>query len=182
MKRMMKRLFLIAIFAVITSPLQAGTPEEVVEEYINHIKEQGLPGVSFFFHPDEVMSFHATLKPLIEESLKDPDESQLFIPFRSNSDTTELVPIPPREFMDLFMGWMSEMNPGIEEAIRQSTIEVVGHVPEGELNHVVVRLTTTTEGTSVKQMQVYTTRDHKGEPLLMLTGNMQSIIRAMESQ
>ncbi|MEW6304069.1 MAG: hypothetical protein AB1705_11390 [Verrucomicrobiota bacterium] len=171
-------LFSLAILAASTCASQAQTPEEVVAGYFEKIKAGGGNTVAALMHPDELKKFHAMMTPVVEGALASP-QAKAFQKFADPSDPAKKRTMTDAEFMNLFMEWVELVQPGAMAALKGATIEALGHVSEGEVKHVVVRVKVKSEGLEVEKMSVLSVKNFQGVPKLTLTGEMKGIAEAL---
>jgi len=178
---MMKHLRLAALILISVS-LFARSPEEAVRNYIETIKKDGFGSAARLFHPDELAKFRQMLSPVIADALKEDDGRLLFGRFASPQDKTVVRPFSDEEFMKTFWLCIEQAQPQLSAVLKTASIEVLGHVDEGEIKHVVTRMRVTRDGDAVEKMDVISARDFKGEPMIMLTGEIKQLAEALRRQ
>lgn len=86
----------------------------------------------------------------------------------------------PKDFFAFSMAEIVAAVPGLGEALRGSSLEVIGEIGEGDrLVHVVVRTSAESMGIGMTEVSVLTTAKSEGEYRLMLSGQIESIATAI---
>jgi len=179
----MKYLLLLLWVAVLAHPCFAqDTPEEVVSRYFEQLASEGIGQVGSLMHPDELRKFRDMMVPIVDQALKTPDQAALFAAFADSSNGQEVRRFTDEGFMNTFMEWVAMMQPGFTDILKNATIETLGHVEEGDVQHVVVRMTMNVEGLEIEKMSVLSVKDFNGQPRMLLTGEMKGIADALQQQ
>jgi hypothetical protein len=176
------RSYIVSLVTLVVTglPLLVETPEQVVTAYFEKMKSGGLNTVAVLMHPDELQKFRLMLTPIIEGGLASPQGKQAFQKFADANDPSKLRPLNDSEFMNLFMEWVQNINPGMTAALKDATVEALGHVREKDMKHVVVRMKLKSEGIEIEKMSVISVKDHQGVPKMLLTGEMKGIAEALK--
>ena len=179
-KTVMRMYFLVAfIFAVSVTQMYAETPEEVVSSYFEKLKTGGINTVAALMHPDELRKFREMLTPVIGDGLTS-DPAKTFQKFADPTDPTKIRKLTDAEFMNLFMEWVEAVQPGVTAILKGATVEAIGHIREGEVKHVVVRMKMKSEGIEIEKMSVVSVKDFQGVPKMILTGEMKGMAEALK--
>lgn len=179
-RRFMRYLLLLLALTVCTA--HAKTPEETIRTYVDEIKVGGLGRIAGLMHPDELEKFRGMLRPFIDKALKEDEGRAEFGQFAEASDKTKQKQLSPEGFMSLFLTWFEGVQPQLSEVLKASTFEVIGHVKEGEVSHVVVRMRAKVEGVEIEQLSVMSTKDHQGTAKMMLSGEIKQMAEMLRSQ
>ncbi len=157
----------------------ADTPEAATERFLQLMKEQRWDAVAEMFHPDEMKRFHGMFVEILEtlESTDDEDIEQFAAIFGVES-SADLKAKTPNEFFAGLFGTLIGMAGGISF----DKLDVLGHVVEGDKVHVVTRVTMSTMGFSMTQMEVVTMTRHEDKWAVMMTGKIEGMVQAMKAQ
>lgn len=157
------------------------SPEDLVNQYFQAFRGGDLETMATLMHPDELASMQKELIPIIAQGIDavesgtavDPLQLKLF----SDTDSIEVISNePPADFFVRFMSWINRMNPMMQESIRDSAIQTIGHVTEtDEIAHVVYRITIMAQGTRVSQVNVMPAKKLDDEWKLMMSGEIKGI-------
>ena len=90
------------------------------------------------------------------ESGQDRD---LFKEFTQGDTLAQVQNYSPTEFFSRFLRWVMVINPGMVDILKQSTTKTIGHVsekmPDGEVIHVVYRMTSLVEGMTISKIDLF---------------------------
>lgn len=179
----MRYLFLLFCVALLSQQCVAqSTPEEVVDTYFEQMASSRLDQIGYLMHPEELSKFRDMMNPIVTQALQTPEQAEVFAVFADSTNKQEIKALSDEEFMGTFMEWIAAIQPGFADVLKTATIETLGHITEGDVQHVVVRMTMSVEGIDVKKMSVMSLKDHNGEPRMMLTGEMEGIAAAFGQQ
>lgn len=173
--------YLILITALIVSTIQAETPEDVIRSYVDKIKSDGLGGVAGLMHPDELTKFQNMMSPVIEEALNDSEGRMMFGRFTRSFDEGTLGQLTAEEFMATFLQSLEAIQPQLSEILKSASVEVIGHVNEGDVSHVVARFRTQMGGMEIEKMTVMSTKDYQGSAKMMLSGEIKQMAEVLRS-
>lgn len=179
-KRSMRYLVLIAALAL--PAMHAKTPEEVIRSYVDRVKAGGLDSVASLMHPDELAKFHGMMQPVIDEALTEQEGRAVFGRFAENADETKQRPLSHEEFMSVFLQCLEAIQPQLSQVLKASSVEVLGHVKEAEVSHVVARFRTKIQGMEIEKMTVMSTKDDKGAAKMMLSGEIKQMAEVLRAR
>ena len=163
--------------------VSAATPEDVIQSYFEKVGREGFGTIAELMHPDELKKFHDMLGPIVSEALGEAgDDAEMFKSFADPTDSKKVATLSDAQFMNTFMAWIEALRPDLRSMIKGAKIETLGHVTEGELSHVVVRMTMSTQGMSVEQLSVMSIRDFQGTPMMILSGEMKGVAESLKRQ
>jgi hypothetical protein len=166
---MTRSLLALLLIIVLSVPARARTPEEIVSDYVTATKQEGLTGIARFIHPDELARFRAGVEPAIRLALANDRTRAVFLKFADPADVRRLKSFAnDGEFLATFMDWVSRERAKAPRLNKNAVVTTLGHVDEGDLCHVVLRIGLAPEKPDTDQITVITTKLHEGEPLLML--------------
>jgi hypothetical protein len=170
----------IGIFLFSLADLSAETPEQVVSSYFGKLQNGASNTIAPLMHPDELRKFRETMVPIVETGLKSPQAS-LFQKFANPEAPSSMRLLTDAEFINIFMEWLEMIQPAMATIIKSATIEPVGHVVEGDLRHVVIRMKVkNTEGVEIEKLNVVTLKDYQGTPKMMMTSEMKGVAESMK--
>lgn len=149
-------------------PVFANTPEEVVTEYIESVTSDDFGKAGRLFHPIAVMDFRRDIEPLIEKAVRGRSGRQMFGGFIDPYNPKTLKSMTDEEFMRAFARWMKTWREETLAMLTKTEFTVLGHVPDGDNNHVIIRLNADYNGTPWETVIIRTTRDHEGKQLLII--------------
>jgi len=176
------RLLVCLALLFLSLPRLSATPEAAVRAYVAAVKTGGLGSVARLMHPEELAKFQEMMKPVIELALTESEGREVFGRFSDSADETKLRALNSEAFMTTFLESIEALQPEISELLKSAEIEVLGHVKEGVVSHVVTRLRVRARGATLEQMTVMSTRDHEGTERLMLSGEIRQLAEALRSQ
>jgi hypothetical protein len=177
----MRQLATALVLLLCSNQLFADSPEYIVSAYFQKVKKDGFTSISELMHPDELRKMHEMMLPIIAESLMSED-APTFKGFADKSDPKTVAKMTDAEFMNRFMTWVSDLQPALRQIISGATIETLGHVVEGDLKHVVVRMKMNSNGIDIEKMSVMTVKDFEGKPRMTLSGEMKGVAESLKRQ
>lgn len=175
-------LILISAFLLSTSfrAVAAETPEQVCEQYLAAVKQQGMIAVPDFIHPEELQRFKDMLMPLFREG-GSPNREDLIHGFFGRSATPESVEaMLPEEFMRGFMSIADAQMKNLNVTIGKT--EIVGSITEGTTVHLVTRATAGTDDLKLTQLEVASLKPSGDTWRLLLSGRLEGMAQAFRAQ
>lgn len=153
--------------------------KETVDAYMNALIARDYGKVASMMHPSEL----AKVKRLIVALAAGAE--------RNNQPLTELLPegatakdVPNLSGEALFAALMKgalSRSAAKNMDLSQTTVQTVGVVREEPLTHGVCRVSVTIEGTTIEKMSVITLRDTQQGPRVMLTGELNGLVKRIET-
>lgn len=174
------RILTLLVFLLSAVSLPAQTPEQIVTSYFEKLKTGGINTVAELMHPNELRKFRDMLTPIVEGGLASEEQETLFQKFADPKNPTKMRPLDDSQFMNAFMEWMVSLQPGVTAALKDATVEALGHVREDDIQHVVVRMKMKTRGIEIEKMTVLSVSEYQGVPKLMLTGEIKGMAEALK--
>lgn len=178
--RLLRSLALL-LLTLACAALRAQTPEDTIRSYIEQVKTGGLGSVAPHMHPDELVKFREMMAPVIDLALEEKEGRAVFGRFSEPSDETKQKKLSPQEFMATFMQCLDAIMPLIAEALKNASADILGHVKEGDVSHVVLRFKSKLNGIEVEKMTVMSTKDYKGAAKMMLSGEIKQMAEAIRA-
>ena len=160
-----------------------GEATEVATKAHDAFRQTDWKTYASWMHPEALRRFESILRPAFDvmiqvDSAGNPPEEFKF--YDSTIKTEEFLSMRPQEFFAFSMGEITKAVPGLGEALRGSSIEVIGEIQEGDsLVHVVVRTSAEAMGVGMTEVSVLTTRQSEGQYRLMLSGQIEGLATAV---
>lgn len=152
------------------------TPEAGFEGFMAAMRAGDWEAYADMMHTDALAEFQSALS-----GLADIDESgEVARTLFGVEDPAELGDLTPEEFFARFMGTMSRM-PMMEGVIQSASGSVIGSVPEGDVVHVVYRISMQLEGETISKVEVAPFRKEGDEWRALLTGSIQEMMQALRA-
>ena len=132
-----------------------------------------------WMHPEALDRFESILRPVFDAVIQVDSTGNMpeeFKWFDRTINTQEFLNMTPKDFFAFSMAELVAAVPGLGDAMKGSTMEVIGEIPEGDtLVHVVVRTSAEAMGMGMTEVSVLTTRKSEGEYRLMLSGQIEGL-------
>lgn len=162
-----------------------GTPESLIVQYFNAFKTSDLDVMASIMHDGELAKLKRELLPVVERGIASVKSGigQDEVAKRLFSDTDDIETIraeSPQQFFIRFMEWVQTMNPNMKNAMSGATINPIGHVLEGDVAHVVYRVSVDFSGTKMNQVTVMSAKKQDGDWKLMMTGEIEGMGRLLQ--
>ncbi|MAE29951.1 MAG: hypothetical protein CMJ87_13365 [Planctomycetes bacterium] len=153
-------------------------PEAAFDAYMATMQANDWDAAATLMHPDALAELHETFIALARKDGAG-EVARLFFDVQSAEEVAALT--PAQGFVRLMAGLMA-LKPGMGQAFRDSTAQVIGTVPEGDVVHVLYRLEMNTSGRPISKLAVSPFRLHDGEWRALLTGELEGLIQALKGQ
>ncbi len=181
----MTKTFRPALLAAALVVLAAGaahaqaTPEDVARRYYETFRASDWAANAAMMHPEALAQFKGIFTQIAD--LADADSSVTDLQQMFGVATgAELKALPDAQLYSRFLSNILGQQEELRQILASSSVEVLGHVPEGaDKAHVVYRMTMGFMGSSMTQMQVMSLKREGGEWKVLLTGDMQNIMGAI---
>jgi hypothetical protein len=171
---------LAAALVVLASRASAqATPEDVARRYYETFRSSDWAANAAMMHPEALAQFKGIFTQLAD--LADADSSVADLQQMFGVQTgAELKALPDAQLYSRFLSNILGQQEELRQILASSSVEVLGHVPEGaDKAHVVYRMTMGFLGSSMTQMQVMSLQKEGGQWKVLLTGDMQNIMGAI---
>jgi hypothetical protein len=155
----------------------ATTPEQLAQEYMTALKNEGIGVSARYIHPDELARFKDMLMPVMLADLGKPQPQ--FVPNVYGPINAEQLKAMPG--VDILSGLLKVVGDQLS-GVKFESVDVLGTVREGEIAHVVARLKVQVEEVRLTQMDVISAKAYKGEWMLLLTGELEGLAAAFSKQ
>jgi hypothetical protein len=161
-------------------------PEEVAHTYIRGLADQRLTVVAETMHPaalDRFKQILVRIAEMIEAAPADrkPPEKMVSALFGESGLSTVKVD-PPNEVFVRFMSNLTTFVPQIREMTAGSEYQVIGHVDEGNMAHVVFRATLRRGKVEMTKMEVLSLKRDGTQWKVMLTDDLTDLIVGLGRQ
>lgn len=176
MTRPLVLIFALACALAPTSPAQPSTPEEVAVAYTEAITAGDLALASQFFHPDALSQFKDFFIEIAHLDVDDTEDFESVFGF----ELAEIESMTPEVAFQVFMGFVLGEHEELAMMLQDMTLEVIGHVMEGEdLAHVVSRNRIQLFGFQYEQVDVVSLQLHEGQWMMLLSAELAGMIEMM---
>ena len=88
------------------------------------------------------------------------------------------VEMSPAQTFETVMQGMTAATPMMQTMLQSAKADVLGSVPEGDVQHVLYRMSMDVNGVALSQVEVISFKEHEGQWRAMLTGDMDRPMRA----
>ena len=160
-----------------------GEATEVATKAYDAFRQADWETYASWMHPEALGRYESILRPVFDAVIQVDSTGNMpgeFKWFDSTINTEEFLNMTPKDFFAFSMTEIVAAVPGLGEALRGSSLEVIGEIGEGDrLVHVVVRTSAESMGMGMTEVSVLTTAKSEGEYRLMLSGQIESIATAI---
>ena len=158
---------------------KAVAPEKMVSKYYESVVINDMESITVNMHPDELIKFKNMMQPVFLSLMKESDRLAP-LTFTRGESIEKIELDTPEQFFTRFMGFYTTIQPGIKDVVQNSTIETLGHVKEGDLAHVVLRMTSSLKKSEVVRLLVFSLKKDRDEWKTMLTGEVKDFARMIK--
>lgn len=154
--RTLRLLLLIALMCP-ALVLAAPSPEEVANGHLIAIKEANWAAYTASLHPEALKRFQTMMIPAAEAAMaaNSPAGKSILERVFDNADVAKLKAAPPPEFFKIFITNWAEKNRGFTQTMKNATIQMLGHVSEGDRTaHAIYRMTIPAGSAKVTKVEV----------------------------
>jgi hypothetical protein len=142
--------FAAAVFALVSVSALAGTPEDAARKFCEAMKKDGFMGMFAEYHPDEI----AKIDDMILAIFSDTDDAEFKRVLGAGETLDSLKKLPRGAVAKRFAGVLGEMTPQLTEATRTLESAILGHVMDGDIAYVVMKLKVKVEGVDIEMVDV----------------------------
>ena len=157
----------------------SGEATEVATKAYDAFRQADWETYASWMHPEALDRFESILRPVFDAVIQVDSTGNMpeeFKWFDRTINTQEFLNMTPKDFFAFSMAELVAAVPGLGDAMKGSTMEVIGEIPEGDtLVHVVVRTSAEAMGMGMTEVSVLTTRKSEGEYRLMLSGQIEGL-------
>lgn len=133
------------------------SPEEVANGHLIATKEADWAAYTASLHPEALKRFKAMMIPAAEaaRAANSPAGKSIIERVFDNADIGKLKAATPPEFFQTFITNWSAKNRGFTQTMKNATIQMLGHVSEGDKQaHAIYRMTIPTGSAKVTKVEV----------------------------
>lgn len=152
------------------------TPEQVVERYYDTFRSGDYAANAAMMDPAALEELKSTVAQLVE-TVGDEGSDELRATFGVGS-AAELRALAPEALYERMLR-STLGDEEMREILQQAEIRVLGHVPEGEVAHVVYRMRVSFGGVEVDQVQIAPVRRTPEGWRVMLTGSLAGMMQGL---
>jgi len=152
--------------------IPTNNPERLVTRMLEAMRSDNWPVVATLLHPEALASFHRIVTSFIAADVTGVAGKH----FLQLKDAESVAALTPEVVFARCMGSMTTMVPSMNEMFQSSSTAILGSVAEGDMVHVVYRLTMTLEGAPLSKVMVLTAKRHDSEWRSLLTADMDAVV------
>ena len=152
------------------------TPEAVAKDALAALKENRVADFAKAMHPDALKRLKETLLSVVDVAEEKGKVDEALSLFKDARTVDELRQLDDAAFFTAFLEGMMRLQPKMREAFRGTTLDVIGHVPEGpDVAHVVYRATVDLGETKTTKVAVVSLRRMDGGWGMLLTSDIEGM-------
>ena len=184
-------LLALAVAALVPNPLLGNsqpptgenTPEAIATRALAALKENRIADFAKEMHPEALASMKASLLEVVDAAEEKGRVAEALSIFKGVKEADQLRKMNDAEFFTAFFDGMLSLQPRIRDTFKGMTLEVVGHVPEGnDVVHVVYRGTATVGEVKISKMSVMSLKADGDSWRMLLTGDIEGMAAMMKLQ
>ena len=184
-------LCMLALLFMLTESLHGQTratsgdksPEAVATRALTALKESRIADFAKTMHPEALKQLKATLLEVVAEAEKQERVDEVLTIFKNVNSADDLRKLDDVAFFTAFFEGVMQLQPRIRDALQGTTLDVIGHVPEGpDVIHVVYRGTVTQGDVKVSKMSVMSLKSHGDDWGMLLTGDIEGMAAMLKRQ
>lgn len=184
-----RALLALVVGSVTAFPLGAAAedqkPEQIANEYIRAMSDQRVNVVADCMHPAALDNFKTILVEMgaaIERAPADRRPDRMINALFGDDGITKIKDGEPRELFVQFMSNLMVFLPQICEMTAGSEYQIIGHVEEGNLAHVVFRATLRRGEAKLTKMEVLTVKREGLGWKVLLTDDLANLVIGLGRQ
>lgn len=155
------------------------SPEEAAEDYFQAMQNEGLLATSRFMHPSALAEFKAMVMPVYDAEHASGGRQLLDMTFSPGLDYAQLQAMDPMDFLNGFMTVVTAQNGNVP--LQFDKLEVLGTIAEGEIRHVLTRVTMGAGDMALSQIEVLSFLPYEDTWLLQLNMDLKGLATALRS-
>lgn len=175
----MKRYFYTFALAACLLPtwgMAQSSPEQVARQYVQAVKTHGIAAAPRYMHAKEQERFKAMLLPLLQT---EDGLSLAATLFGASQTAVELSAMPAADFMEgIFKAIGRQMS---AQQMSVGDTQIIGTVKEGEVAHVLTRISVGTGDLKITRMSVISMLPEGDSWKLMLSGQVEGLAQAFKA-
>lgn len=150
------------------------TPEAAFEGFMAAMRAGDWDAYADRMHPEALAEFQSAFSRLSEVD----DSGEMFRMFFGVEDLAGLAELSPEEFFARFLENISR-TPIMGDLLQSASASIIGSVPEGDVVHVVYRISMGLEGETITKVEVAPFRKHGDAWRALLTGSLHEMMQAL---
>lgn len=186
MKQFVYVLIMALPLAAFSASADQPSPEKLVSLYYQKMGQRDMTALADYMHTGELAKFKKMMLPVFEAGFATGEDPGILKAFTQGDTLKEIQAYSPKKFFSRFLNWVMIIKPGMDEILKQSTIKPIGHVqedtPDGEVKHVVFRMTSRVEGMTISKLSVMSLKQDGEAWKLLLTGEIEGMAQALQQQ
>ena len=155
------------------------SPEEVAEDYFEAMQNEGLIATSRFMHPSALAEFKSMVMPVYDAEHASGGRQLLDLTFSPTVNYAQLQAMDPLDFLNGFMNVVTAQNGNVP--LQFDKLEVLGTIAEGEIRHVLTRMTMGVGELALSQIEVLSFIPYEETWLLQLNMDLKGLATALRS-
>jgi hypothetical protein len=163
-----------------TSALHASTPEENAERFLQECSERGIDAIVEWLHPDDFAEIVEQGSPLVDSLVQQPQVQELFASSADSESAEQLHGLSKDQFVKKFLEYATAVEPEEGEDLNFVGAKILGHVMEGDVAHVLVRIVEADETLQKDSLEVISFEDVDGEPKIRIFDGITELIEQCE--
>lgn len=161
------------------------TPEDLIKLYFEAFKNGDHELLAANMDTNELQKLKTEMLPIvargIDAAASGASKDELAMKLFADTESIDVITKEsPKDFFIRFMNWLNRINPMMKSAMANANYEIVGHVAEGDLAHVVYRMTLNVSGARVTQMNVKTVKRDGENWMLMLSNEIEGLGKLLQ--
>lgn len=156
------KIHIILLLAILTCAASARSPEDTIRGMFASLSEAGLPGALDYVHDTDLPEYRKYIANVTtkarEQADRDPRMKELV-----DGLSPDFEKLPTRDYVKAGLTAMGGAKPETVKAFRGLSIQTLGHVVEGNLAHVVVRMRIPLANGAKQEIKVFTVKEQAGK-------------------
>ncbi|TQV77730.1 hypothetical protein [Denitrobaculum tricleocarpae] len=170
---------LLALSLFVATPAAANDAEleTLARDYFASVQSEGVGAIASALHPDALAEFRAMILPIFEAEAESGQPNFTNAVFGGPKTIDEIRALDPEAFIGAFMSFLGQQMQNLN--VKFDQIDILGSVPEGEVRHVLARVTVGAGEISVTEMEVLSFTPYEDTWRLQLNGELKGIATAL---
>lgn len=151
--------------------------ETLAREHFASIQNEGVSAISSMLHPDALMEFRSMVMPIFEFEAESGQHNLTTAVFGEPNGIDEIRALDAEAFIRAFLTFLGQQMQNLN--VKFDQVDVLGSVPEGEVRHVLARVTVGAGEISLTQMEVLSFIPYQDTWRLQMNGELKGIAAAL---
>ncbi len=152
------------------------SPEAAAEALVFSLRDADWATMATQMHPDALRELRGFLDPLFHMPEHAAEFRRAFLAVESGEEARQLS---DEEVFARLVRFAMTQDPEMIPSMQTATMDVLGHVMEGDTAHVVSRVTVSYQSIEVSKMEVSSFRRANGQWRGLLTGDLSALAKAI---